>query len=136
MVKVAVVKKGRKLDGEISPGWWNCFRKLSLHEGDSFPLVRHQMANRAVFKSYFSLLAETLDRHDLRDKPSQIYNCDESGMSLDHKQPKTVMLKGMMKVRQSTSGNKIQITVLTCTSASRQVIPPMVVFWGKILIMH
>ena len=56
MVKVAVAKKGRKLDGDISPGWWSCFRKrwpeLSLRKGDSFPIVRQQMTNRAVFESY------------------------------------------------------------------------------------
>ena len=34
-------------------------------------------------------------------------------------------------MRQSTSGNKTQITVLACASASGQVVPPMVVFSGK-----
>ena len=38
----------------------------------------------------------------------------------------------MKKVRQITSGNKTQITVLVCTSASGQVLPPMVIFSGKI----
>ena len=52
-------------------------------------------------------------------------------MPLEHKQPRTVAPKGMKKVRQSTSGNKTQITVLACASASRQVVPPMVVFSGK-----
>lgn len=52
-------------------------------------------------------------------------------MPLEHKQQKTVALKGTKKVRQCTSGNKTQITVLGCASAAGQVIPPMVVFAGK-----
>ena len=52
-------------------------------------------------------------------------------MPLEHKLPRVVTIKGTKKVRQSSSGNKTQITVLRCCSASGQVIPPMVVFSGK-----
>ena len=51
------------------------------------------MTSKKVFTDYFSLLKETLEKHDLMDKPSQIYNCDESGMPLEHKMPKTVAQK-------------------------------------------
>ena len=135
IVEAAVQKKGIKSEGNISQGWWNRFRErwpqLSLRKGDSFPIVREQMTCREVFESYFSLLKETLEKYDLMDKPSQVYNCDESGMPLEHKQPKTLALKGTKKVRQCTSGNKTQITVLGCVSAAGQVMPPMVVFSGK-----
>ena len=43
----------------------------------------------------------------------------------------TRCLRGTKKVRQRTSGNKTQITVLGCASAAGHVIPPMVVFAGK-----
>ena len=52
-------------------------------------------------------------------------------MPLEHKLPKTISLKGSKKVRQITSGNKTQITVLGCVSATGQVLPLMVVFSGK-----
>jgi hypothetical protein len=84
-----------------------------------------------VFEGYFALLKETLENANVIDKPAQIYNCDESGMPLEHKMPKTVAAKGTKKVRQRTSGNKTQITVLGCASAAGHVIPPMVVFAGK-----
>ena len=35
------------------------------------------------------------------------------------------------KVRQVSPGNKTQITILGCASATGQVMPPMVVFTGK-----
>jgi len=69
--------------------------------------------------------------HGLKEKPNQIYNCDESGMPIQHKNPKVVSVKGTKKVRQVCSGNKTQITVLGCASATGQVIPPMVEFAGK-----
>ena len=84
-----------------------------------------------MFNNYFDLLEKTLDEFDLKDKPSQIYNCDESGMPLEHKPPRVVAVKGTKKVRQVSSGNKTQITILGCCSATGQAIPPMVVFSGK-----
>ena len=57
--------------------------------GDLFPQVRSEMTTHEVFKSYFDLLQETLEKADVIDKPAQIYNCDESGMPLEHKMPKT-----------------------------------------------
>lgn len=84
-----------------------------------------------MFQDYFDLLDETLTEHGLKNKPSQIYNCDESGMPLQHKMPKVITSKGIKKVRQCSSGNKTQITILGCASATGQTIPPMVVFTGK-----
>ena len=101
-----------------------------------FSHVHSEMTTQDVFEGYFALLKETLENAKVIDKPAQIYNCDESGMPLEHKMPKTVAAKGTKKVRQRTSGNKTQITVLGCASAAGHVIPPMVVFAGKISTIH
>ena len=89
------------------------------------------MTSQEVFSSHFQLLKDTLEKYDLFDKPAQIYNCDESGMPLEHSMPKTVALRGTKKVRQRSSGNKTQISVLGCVSATGQTLPPMVIFAGK-----
>jgi len=67
-------------------------------KGDSFPVVRDPTADYTVFKNYFDLLNETLTKHGIKDKPAQIYNCDESGMPLEHKMPKVITAKGTKKV--------------------------------------
>ena len=135
LVEGIMKKKGRSLDKPISNGWWLRFLerwpKLSLRKGDSFSVARDKMTSPEVFDGYFKLLKETLEKNDLMHKPSQIYNCDESGMPLEHKLPRTVSPKGVKKVRQVTSGNKTQITVLACGNAIGQSIPPMVIFSGK-----
>ena len=57
------------------------------------------------------------------NSPEQIYNVDESGMPL-----KVITQKGQKKVRVRTTGDKSQITVVGCASASGQVIPPYIIF--------
>ena len=49
-------------------------------------------------------------------------------MPLNHHVPKVVTQKGEKKVRIHTTGDKSQITVVGCASASGQVIPPYVIF--------
>ncbi len=136
IVEAVMKKKGRLLgDHHISEGWWCRFRErwpeISLRRGDSFSMAREKMTSREVFKNYFDLLQETLDKYNLKDKPSQIYNCDESGLPLEHKPPRIVSAKGTRKVRQISSGNKTQITIRGCCNAAGQAIPPMVVFSGN-----
>ncbi len=85
IVEAVMKKKGRLLgDHHISQGWWCRFRErwpeISLRRGDSFSMAQEKMTSREVFENYFDLLQETLDKYNLMDKPSQIYNCDESGM--------------------------------------------------------
>ena len=135
IVEATVLKKGVQIYGTVSNGWWIRFRErwpqLSLRKGDSFPLVRDKVTCRDVFVSYFNLLKQALETSNLMDSPGQLYNCDESGMPLEHKLPKTIAVRGSKKVRQVTSGNKTQITVLGCVNAVGQSIPPMVIFAGK-----
>ena len=70
----------------ISQAWWvkfcNRWPQIRLRKGDAFPVARHQVTIYSVFKDYFDLLEETLTKYELKNKPAQIYNCDESGMHL------------------------------------------------------
>ena len=57
-----------------------------------------------------------------------IYNCDKTGMPLDPAPPKFIARKGQKHTQSITTGNKTQITVLSCCSASGCVLPPIIVF--------
>ena len=100
-------------------------------KGDSFPTVRDQATSYTVFKNYFDLLSEALTKYGIKDQQAQIYNCDETGMLLEHKMPKLIAAKGTKKIQRCTSGTKSQISILACASASGQTMPPLVVFTGK-----
>ena len=86
--------------------------------------------NKQTIEQYFSLLHDTLTTHNLLNKPSQIYNIDESGMPFHPWPPKVVAAKERKtkKVWYRSSGRKGQITIVTCANAAGQVIPPMVIY--------
>lgn len=67
------------------------------------------------------------------DKPCLIFNCDETGMPLAPAPSKVVAVKGDKHPYSINSGNRAQITVLSCCSAAGYAIPPLVVFDRKIL---
>ena len=101
---------------KLSNGWYYRFinrnQQLVLRKGDPTANVRMDSVNKEIMDNYFSLLKDTLEKYDLLNNPSQIYNVDEMDMPLDHRPPKIVTTKGQKKVRCRTSGNKSQITVI------------------------
>ena len=105
--------------------------ELSLRTSDPLSHCRFNAVSQSALDHYFVLLRNTLEVNGLMDKPSYIYNMDESGMPLDHKQLKRVALKGIKKVHGPSSGNKAQITILASANAVGTMIPPMVIFKGE-----
>ena len=120
---------------KISQGWWREFIKrqgdLSLRRGDNTAHVRMDAINSDTIMHYFDLLESTLKENGLMNSPSQIYNVDESGMPLDPKAPSIIAKTGTKKVRYRATGKKGQITIVTCASASGQIMPPTIIFEAK-----
>ncbi len=112
--KVAI-DKGVLRSSRISDGWWRRFLlrhpKLSLRSGDSTGYARMNAMNENNLKTYFDPI---LEENDLKSHPEQIYNMDESGLSLNPRPPKVVALRGQKKVHYQCSRSKSQITVLGC----------------------
>ena len=126
-------EKGILKSNRISEGWWRRFLErqndLSLRQGDSTGHAINAI-NKETLEQYFSLLEDTLVSNDLLNKPSQLYNVDETGVPFNPRPPKVVTAKGRVtkKVRYRTSGRKGQVTVVACANATGQTIPPMVIF--------
>ena len=78
-----------------------------------------------------TLLETVLQEFELSDKPGQIYNVDETGMSLDPPKLRVCTRKGQKKVHQRGGGNRSNITVVGSVSATGHIIPPFVIFEGK-----
>ena len=60
------------------------------------------------------MLQQTLADNELHDKPSQIFNLDETGMPLNPDPPRVVAPRGTKNPSAVGSGDKSQITVLSC----------------------
>ena len=52
-------------------------------QGDNTAHVRMDAMNQDTVDHYFALLHDTLKNHGWLDKPSQIYNVNESGIPLN-----------------------------------------------------
>ena len=137
---MVAVDKGRKSKPIVSDGWFRRFMQrqphLSYRRGDPTANVRMNCLTKEVISDYFDLLKEVLTENQLLNSPNRIYNVDETGIALDGHAPRIVAKRGQKKVRYRTSGNKNQITVIACVSASGQCIPPFVIFDAKRLNME
>ena len=137
MMYAEMVAKEKNLlrKNHITGRWFDGFCKrhpdLSLLKGDSMGAVRFCCTNSEAIQNYYKLLKTTLTEHNFSGEPWRIYNVDETGMPLDPRKPRVVAKLGTKKVRVMGSGNKHQITVVACASATGHVIPPMVIFEGK-----
>ena len=122
---------------EITRGWWDSFRarhpKVALRHAEPLSYARAAASSPDTVSQYFDLLEETIAVNGLSQRPGQIFNCDETGMPLSHKPPKVIAQVGQKHPYSVTSGDKSQITILACASASGYSIPPMVIYDRKSL---
>ena len=130
-----VKSKGLLKGKTVSNGWWEKFLKrnptLSLRSGDSTAGVRLNAMTAENMKAYFDLLQEVYDEFDFDSHPEAIYNMDETGVPLEPQPPKVIAKRGQKKVRCRTSGQKAQITVIGCGSATGQILPPFIIYSAK-----
>ncbi len=137
IVQEIMALKGSADSIQISNGWWESYKRrhpnLTIRSAEKFSYARLIATDPLIIESYFDLLYRTLDEYHLFDSPAQIFNCDETGMPLDHTPPKVIGAKGQKHPRAVTTGNRKQITVLACCSAAGNFIPPLVIFRRKAL---
>ena len=134
LVSSIIAKKKGKNPEEVTvtTGWWASFRRrhseLTLRTASKLAYCRSIASDPEIFQNYFDLLETTLKRNKLFNQPNLLFNCDESGFSMDHKPGKLIGLKTERCLNMTTSGNKAQLTVLACVSAAGYAIPPMIIF--------
>ena len=89
--------------------------------------------NRLVYNIISLLLSMyNYGRLNLIAKPSQIYNADETGVTIVHHPSKVIAQIGRRNVPSVTSADKGKThTILACVSASGLVIPPFMVYPRK-----
>ena len=123
-----------KKDIHLSKGWWDKFCKrhpeISLRRAEPLSYARAVANNHAIIEHYFDVLQKVIEGNRLGGRPGQIFNCDETGMPLSPRPPKVAARIGQHPYA-ITTGDKSQITVLACASASGYTIPPMVIFDRK-----
>ena len=94
--------------------------------------ARAVCANKHTIDDFFAKLGAIFGRLNLISKPGQIYNVDETGVTIVHKHSKVVAHIGRRNVLSLTSADKGKThTTLACVSASGQVLAPFMVYPRK-----
>ena len=136
----AIVEKTRRShsfkSGHAGRGWYENFMSrqaiLTLRTPQPLSYSRAVCANKDTVDDFFAKLGAIFGRLNLISKPSQIFNADETGVTIVHKPSKVVARMGRRNVPSLTSADKGKThTVLACVSASGQVLPPLMVYPRK-----
>ena len=115
--------------------WFDGFRSrnpnLTIRIAQPLSYSRATAANKEIV-DFFAKLGAIYARLNLLSKPMQIFNVDETGISVVHKTGRVITQLGRKNVWSVTSGEKGKThTVITCVSASGFVVPPMMIYPRK-----
>ena len=120
-------------NGKAGRGWFDGFKsrhpQLTFRTPQSLSCARAVAANEFDF---FSKLGAIYGRLNLVTKPMQVYNVDETGVSIVHKQGKVLAQLGQHHVYSITSAERGKThTIVSCVSGAGQVLPPMMIYPRK-----
>ena len=89
-------------------------------------------STKEVVTDFFGKLGSLYGRLNLISKPMQVYNADETGVTVVHKPGKVIAELGRRHVYSVTSAERGRThTVLYCISATGFVLPPCIIYPRK-----
>ena len=120
-----------KAKDALSNCWFYSFLKrwpnLKVAKPQKLTIVRAKSASRDTLGKYYKELGTILTNHNLRDKPQNIYNVDESGVSTEHSPPKTVCSTNT-KTQNITSTRSSNVTIIAAGNALGNSVPHTIFF--------
>ncbi|KAE8989650.1 hypothetical protein PR001_g21717 [Phytophthora rubi] len=102
------------------------FRKARILEGK-----RAEASTEEVVRYYFGNLEQAIDQLKLRNCPSQIWNCDETGVSPQGRCQQRVITPIGMPANVLRSDDRENVSIMGCINAAGDHMPPMYIFAGK-----
>ncbi|KAM3601738.1 uncharacterized protein V6R79_018027 [Siganus canaliculatus] len=116
---------------KLGQTWWLNFRKrqeknITIQPADSVVRGRTVCVRKEAVDHFFHLLNTVMDAHGLRDKPHQIFNCNETGFQLGRK--RVIVPKSASVGYKPGLGLRDHISVLACFSAAGEDISPFIIY--------
>lgn len=100
---------------------------ISLRTAESTSLMRAVGFNQHQVEIFFANLEKLMSKYNFR--PSNIFNCDETGVTTVQKHEKVMAKKNIRQVGKLTSAERGKnVTIMFCMSAIGQFIPPFFIF--------
>lgn len=120
--------------GTASKWWWAHYKKrygLTLRVPENLAAYRASMANPTILADFYTKLEALMERLNINNMPSRLWNCDETGLSFVVKPNKVVTALGKRYVyKRSYADRGETTTVLGCVCANGTFIPPLIIFKG------
>ena len=104
--------------------------ELKLVKPQKLSVSRAKAASQETLNKYFKELSSLLTKHNLRNKPSRIFNVDETGISTEHSPP-TVVYNKESKPQAITSARSATVTIIAGGNATGNHIPSYYIFPSK-----
>ena len=130
------VSVGKKSESEphFSDLWFYKFMKrcgdLQVAKPHKLAIIRAKTSSRETVTKYYDELNTLMTSNGLHDKPENIYNIDETYISLEHNPPKVVCNKGS-NAQAVTSPRGQNVTQIGSGNAQGNFLPPYYIFPGK-----
>ena len=90
-------------------------------------MTRAKTATMETVQNYFDELQSIINKYHLEESPQLIFNIDETGISPEHNPPMVIGPKGVT-IPAVTSPRSGTTTLISCVSATGQVMPPFIIF--------
>jgi hypothetical protein len=104
---------------------------LSMRKAQGLSYSLSKGSNKEEVGKFFRNLTSMYDKLSLLEEPGRIFNADETGLKLIFKVGKVISTKVKKGVYHAMTGeNGSTLTVLVCTSATGQAVPPFVILKG------
>ena len=123
-------------NGSAGRAWFEGFLrrhpKLTIRSPQSLSYCRAVSATKDTISDFFGKLGSLYGKLNLVLKPMQIFNCDETGITIVFKPGKVIAEVGKKHVYAISAAERGKThTVLSCVSAAGYVVPPMMIYPRK-----
>lgn len=123
-------------NGSAGRAWFEGFMrrnpKLTIRSPQSLSYCRALSGNKETVADFFGKLGALYGKLNLVSRQMQIFNCDETGVTIVFKPNKVVAELGKRHVYALSASEKGKThTVLSCVSATGFMLPPMMIYPRK-----
>ena len=123
-------------NGSAGRAWFEGFMRrkpyLTIRSPQSLSYCRAISANKVTINDFFGKLGSLYGKLNLISKPMQIYNCDETGVTVVFKPNKVIAELGKKHVYAISAAERGKThTILSCVSATGFMVPPMIIYPRK-----
>ncbi|CAF2689825.1 unnamed protein product [Rotaria sp. Silwood2] len=116
--------------------WFSGFMRrwsneLKLKKTEKLEKVRSNACRREIVENWFEHLRSVFKKFDLFNRPDALWNVDEAGF-LDDPGRRSVVIKRTTKhaISSHSGTGKSHTTLVICTSASGEILPPYFIYQG------